>query len=123
MEIHGCLQNGGWCDVSWRGKRGWVEAAALECNNTGERMPLSATIARSNFPVVAFEFKSYWDTNYKQKLWYEDRAKWAAGTPSDTQAAQIRGFHRAPLIRPTVSHLNDETAPLADCFLFRTSPV
>jgi len=30
VDIHGCLKSWDWCDVSWRGNRGWIPAAAID---------------------------------------------------------------------------------------------
>jgi uncharacterized protein YraI len=84
VSIHGCAADLQWCDVSWRGKRGWVSAAALEYHDNGEAMPVAATTA---IPTATFEFSRYWEANYRSRLWYSDRAKW--------QSLEGRGAQRA----------------------------
>lgn len=72
LQIHGCTRPATWCDVTWRGKRGWVQAADIEIRAEGGRMPVSA----AQVPAARFELAAYWDANYKTRLWYGDRAKW-----------------------------------------------
>jgi len=64
VEIHGCLTTVEWCDISWRGNRGWVQMDAL-----GYPSALRA-------PKVSFNLETYWDANYDRQLWYADRSDW-----------------------------------------------
>jgi uncharacterized protein YraI len=75
IKIHGCLRQGRWCDVSWRGNRGWVPAAALAYRDGDARVAI-ARAPRGEVPTVAFNLHQYWDQNYRDRLWYEERAKW-----------------------------------------------
>ena len=84
IGIHGCTHTAAWCDVTWRGKRGWVPAAALELRENGDRMPVSALTV----PETTFELASYWAANYKTRLWYRDRAKWKNLGGRAVQSAQ-----------------------------------
>ena len=87
VTIHGCLRTWQWCDVSWRGDRGWVPAEALQYREGDRSLPVDALrgdTARSNtvqasLPVIAFDIQNYWDANYRERLWYDDRAKWEGG--------------------------------------------
>jgi uncharacterized protein YraI len=64
-----------WCDVTWRGKRGWVNS-----------MNVAYTGPRTEVPVVSFSCDKYWDENYKSQFFYSDKDKW-------------RGMADAPLPR------------------------
>ena len=86
VAIHGCVAGQAWCDVSWRGKRGWVTAAALEYSEKGESVALTE-VAPSVIPTATFELGRYWDANYKTRLWYSDRAKWQGLEGHGVQAA------------------------------------
>ena len=86
VAIHGCMSDWQWCDVTWRGKRGWVAAAALEYHGNGERVAL-ATGPHPAIPTANFEFNSYWNANYRARLWYSDRAKWQSLDGHSMQAA------------------------------------
>lgn len=74
VDIHGCLKNWDWCDVTWRGNRGWVPAAAVEARRNAERFPVKDYGAQMGVPEVTFQLNSYWDANYNGALWYPDRA-------------------------------------------------
>lgn len=63
VQVHGCLQNRQWCDVTWRGKRGWVDS-------------MNVAYAGGPLPVVAFNCNQYWDQHYKSQFFYPDKDKW-----------------------------------------------
>ena len=69
VDIHGCLKSWDWCDVSWRGNRGWVPATAIY----NQRAPISKAGPQSGVPEVTFQLNAYWDQNYNQSLWYNQR--------------------------------------------------
>ena len=91
IEIHGCLRNGLWCDVTWRGNRGWVPAASLAYRAGDERIALQRI--PSQVPLVSLDLRGYWDQNYRERLWYADVSKWEARAAEQqngaTQAAAI----------------------------------
>ena len=76
VQIHACLRDGLWCDVTWRGNRGWVPAEALAYRAGDERVALQQTSGQ--VPLVTFNLRGYWDQNYRNKLWYADVGKWEA---------------------------------------------
>ena len=76
IQIHGCLRNGQWCDVTWRGNRGWVPAQDLAMRAGEQRIALQRSPAQ--VPLVAFDLRGYWDENYQDRLWYQDVGKWEA---------------------------------------------
>lgn len=75
VTIHGCLAVRDWCDVSWRGNRGWVAAEALAYGARSKGIGGPASASRADMPVISFRFPAYWDENYSQRLWYSERAK------------------------------------------------
>jgi uncharacterized protein YraI len=93
IQIHGCLRNGLWCDVAWRGNRGWVPAQALAYRAGEERIALGRLPAQ--VPPVAFDLRNYWDANYRDRLWYPEEDKWEAraGLQNGTQASIIPRPH------------------------------
>lgn len=74
VNIHGCLKSSDWCDVTWRGNRGWVPASAVDARRNTERFPVKDYGAKMGVPEVTFQLNSYWDANYHGALWYPDRA-------------------------------------------------
>lgn len=94
ISLHGCTADTNmgepgttWCDVTWRGKRGWVQGDALEVREHGVRQPVSAAAV----PAASFELASYWDANYKSRLWYADRSKWQKLGGGVVQSADASG--------------------------------
>ena len=76
VEVHGCLKTWDWCDVSWRGDRGWVEASAIN-TRADQRLPVSQVGPQLGVPEVTFQLNSYWDKNYNKSSWYGDRDTWS----------------------------------------------
>ncbi len=73
VDTHGCLKSWDWCDVTWRGNRGWVPAAAVNAHRDAERRPVKDYGAQMGVPEVTFQLNSYWDANYNRALFYRDR--------------------------------------------------
>lgn len=92
LEIHGCAAGWDWCDVSWRGSRGWVPAEALGLGD-GETAapPVHSLGAESGLPVVAFDLKAYWDAHYRERPWYADRETWPRPADRPDPAAKEGG--------------------------------
>jgi uncharacterized protein YraI len=74
VDIHGCLKSWDWCDVTWRGNRGWVPAAAVDTHRDDERRPVKDYGAQMGVPEVTFQLNSYWDANYNRAIFYRDRS-------------------------------------------------
>jgi uncharacterized protein YraI len=66
VDIHGCLKSQNWCDVTWRGHRGWVPASAVSVK--AHETPA--------IPEISFQLNSYWDTHYNSTLWYMQRDRY-----------------------------------------------
>lgn len=62
VVIHGCLRNREWCDVGFRGERGWMRADRIEDRTVRGRVPLLSS--GRELPTVRFQLDEYWDTNY-----------------------------------------------------------
>ena len=77
IDIHGCLKTWDWCDVSWRGDRGWVEAAAINYTRGDRRLSVRQLGPQVGIPEVTFQLNSYWDQNYNHSSWYSDRDVWS----------------------------------------------
>jgi uncharacterized protein YraI len=74
VDVHGCLKTWEWCDVSWRGNRGWVQGGAVAFRRGDEQLPVSRFGQELGIPQVTFQVNSYWDTHYRGALWYADRS-------------------------------------------------
>ena len=79
VTVHGCLANMEWCDVEWRGNRGWVPGGVIS--------PTDKSNVGTSSNVLSFDLKAYWEQNYQTRPWYADKDTWytAIGTSHDIQ--------------------------------------
>lgn len=76
VDIYGCEGGLNWCDVSWRGNRGWVYSDYLNYSYQNRTRPVSEWGARGDLPIVTFTFGDYADRHYRGMPWYDDRDRW-----------------------------------------------
>ncbi|MDQ2081089.1 SH3 domain-containing protein [Xanthobacteraceae bacterium Astr-EGSB] len=76
VDLHGCVRGYEWCDVSWRGRRGWVYAEYLVYPYRDGRVPVIEYGGRIDLPVVTFVFGNYWHSHYRGEPWYDARERW-----------------------------------------------
>ena len=81
VEIFGCLQGYGWCDVGFNGVRGWVSSGYLQYLYEGRRVPFTQYYGRAGVPVVGFTFGDYWGEHYRDRPWFADRDRWGGPPP------------------------------------------
>ncbi|MEY9198048.1 MULTISPECIES: SH3 domain-containing protein [Sinorhizobium] len=80
VEIHGCLADRPWCDVSFYGGRGWVAGQYVQALYRSNRVYVEPEYYRPlGIPTVVFEFDRYWDRNYRGRDFYRDRDRWRRG--------------------------------------------
>lgn len=80
VEIHGCLADLPWCDVSFYGGRGWVAGRYVQAIYRSRRVYLEPEYYRPlGIPTVVFHFDRYWDRNYRGRDFYRDRDRWRRG--------------------------------------------
>ncbi len=80
VTIHGCSRTWDWCDVEWRGNRGWVPAATIDYRRGDTLFPVANFGPRIGLPQVDFNLGSYWNAHYRQRPWYAQRQAWATRT-------------------------------------------
>lgn len=74
VDIHGCLDDHAWCDVSWNGDRGWVSATYLDYLYNNQYVYLPDYVV--DVPVVTFALDTYWGDYYRGRPWYGRLAYW-----------------------------------------------
>jgi uncharacterized protein YraI len=77
LEVHGCLDDWSWCDVSFDDGRGWVYSGGLSFVYQGARVPLYSYGPRLGLPIIAFSLGAYWGHYYRGRPWYSQRDEWA----------------------------------------------
>jgi uncharacterized protein YraI len=87
VELYGCIGGYAWCDIAFRGYRGWFSGRLLTYPYEGQRMPLLGFGGQAGVPVVEFSLEDYWGRFYRDRPFYRDRAHWA-GAPG---AARVHG--------------------------------
>jgi uncharacterized protein YraI len=80
VEIHGCLADANWCDVSFARGRGWVSGTYVQAEYQRSRVVVAPRYYQPlGIPTVQFELGSYWDRNYRNRDFYRDRDYWRGG--------------------------------------------
>lgn len=92
VSVYGCIEDWTWCDVSWRGNRGWAYAGRLEYDYHGDRLVISEYGPALWLPIVTFDLSLYWDENYRDRPWFRDRDRWA-----QYRLPKARKVRRTPL--------------------------
>lgn len=78
VTVYGCLEGGRWCDVTYRGARGWIAANYLAYLQNGRRYTTDVP-RRLSAPVVTFSFGTYWDNYYTHRDFYRHRDRYRHG--------------------------------------------
>ena len=80
LDVHGCLDDWSWCDVSFEDNRGWVYAGGISFVYQGGRVPLYSYGPRLGLPIIAFSLTTYWGDYYRGRPWYARRDTWSHRT-------------------------------------------
>lgn len=81
LGIYGCIDDYSWCDVDWRGNRGWIAAQYLGYEYRGRRVDFYEYAPTIGVPIVAFSFGDYWGRNYRGRSWYSNYDRWGPPPP------------------------------------------
>lgn len=77
VEINGCMSGANWCDVNFRGIRGWVSGSYLQAGYQQRRVYVAPEYYRPlGIPTVTFSVGNYWDRHYRGRDFYRDRDRW-----------------------------------------------
>lgn len=74
VQVFGCEQGYGWCDVQVGVNRGWVAAQYLQARGPAGPVIVANAGALLAFPIIAFSFGNYWDSYYRGRPWYGRRS-------------------------------------------------
>ena len=97
VDVMGCTQGYGWCDVVLPdGLRGWLYAPVLEYPYQGAPVPLPGYAAVIGVPIITFSIGSYWGRYYRDRPWYPE-PRWWGGRPPPP----VAGWHPPPPSRPS----------------------
>ncbi|MGC2778274.1 MAG: SH3 domain-containing protein, partial [Bradyrhizobium sp.] len=67
VTIHGCIEGGAWCDVSFERERGWVAAKVLAYLSGQRYVYLTEYV--EEVPIVPFTLTTYWSSFYIGRPW------------------------------------------------------
>jgi uncharacterized protein YraI len=77
LDVHGCLSDWSWCDVSFDDTRGWIYAGGVSFVYQDERVPLYSYGPSLGLPIITFSLLGYWDHYYRGRPWYGQRDEWS----------------------------------------------
>jgi len=98
VEIHGCIRQALWCDISWGNERGWVAAQSLDYFYNGRYVDLPSYVDVVDVPVTSFVLTSYWSSFYFGRPWYHRHAWWNRHWNTRTHVAS-----QAPAMQPAAA--------------------
>jgi len=100
VQVFGCVQGFGWCDVQFGLNRGWVDAAFLQAPGPGGPIIIATSPAMIGVPVVPFAFNTYWSTWYVGRPWYSRRAFYQSHWNRFPQGRPPPIYRPRPVFRP-----------------------
>lgn len=83
VNIHGCLSDYAWCDVSWSGARGWADSNYLQSLYDGRRVLIVDYGDEIGFPILTFDIGTYWGHYYRHRPFYGRLNFWRQRYASD----------------------------------------
>lgn len=76
VQLFGCEQAFGWCDVQVGLNRGWIDAWLLQATYAGAPVIVASSATALAPPIITFNFNTYWNTWYRPRPWYASRARY-----------------------------------------------
>jgi len=76
VNIHGCLNDRSWCDVSYGNDRGWVPGSDLAAEYQGRQESIANLSGSFRIGTLTFSFGDYWANHYRQRPFYSERYRW-----------------------------------------------
>ena len=75
VTIYGCLSGWSWCDIDWRGNRGWAAGRYLQVMYQSHRRPITIYGVDLGLPFITFSVDSYWNDHYRSRGFYKQRSR------------------------------------------------
>jgi uncharacterized protein YraI len=76
VDVHGCLNDYSWCDVSFGPERGWVYGGDIATPYGNGPAPVLQYGPQLGFPTITFSMGDYWDHHYRSRPFYGERSRW-----------------------------------------------
>lgn len=111
LDVHGCLSDWSWCDVSFDDSRGWIYAGGVSFVYQGGRVPLYSYGPNLGLPVITFSLMTYWDSYYRGRPWYAQRDSWTHRTLPPHARPAGRPHAGPPPGRPAESRMGGRPEP------------
>jgi uncharacterized protein YraI len=104
VDIHGCLSDGAWCDVSWKGERGWVDSSYLDYFYNNRYVYLPEYIDTIDVPIAVFSLDTYWNDYYVGEPWYGRLGYWRSFWRSHGRYGYFARAPRQRFVRDVLPH-------------------
>ena len=100
VYVNGCVAGYTWCDVTVNGQdRGWIYADYLSYPYQNQPVTIISGGATIGLPIVTFSIGNYWDSYYRQRPWYGNRANWSS-RPANWWHQPAPRYYSQPVVRP-----------------------
>ena len=99
VQVNGCVEGYSWCDVTAGPQRGWVYADYLSYPYRNQPVTVISAGPSLGLPIVTFSVGNYWDTYYRGRPWYGNRAYWY-GRPANWWYTPTPHYYQQPVVRP-----------------------
>lgn len=78
LSVQGCTSGWEWCDVIYQDERGWIAGNFIQYDYNNQYVLVPQYGAQIGIPIVTFVISSYWDSYYRNRPFYRQRASWYA---------------------------------------------
>ncbi len=76
VTIYGCLSGWTWCDIDWRGYRGWAAGQYLDVPYQQHHQPILSYGEYVGVPFLSFSIGSYWNDHYRDRTFFGDMQRY-----------------------------------------------
>ncbi|HEX5353979.1 MAG TPA: SH3 domain-containing protein [Rhodanobacteraceae bacterium] len=119
VAVQGCTADWEWCDVIAYDNRGWIAGNFIQYDYEGQPVLLPSYGARIGIPIVTFVISSYWDSYYRNRPFYRQRATWyrrpvphrPPPRPIHNRPRAIHAAPPRPAPRPTMNRARPGGSP------------